>query len=235
MKSTRAYIVALKRYLSQTRKPYPTLRPPRPRPPRKPFRWRPTPTAVDTVSAPSGDAVPVVGHSPVASPPSTGNLPEVPVLRKIAMPTGRFAFRSWEYTQPSTASSRFRSPSPPAESCSRRRPRSPSPSDSRRPFRRRLTFQQTWTPAEFPASSSPPSTPSAPFVSVATAATLVAAGQHRCPAMKGSRDSTPPKASRDGTMSPLEYKAQLSPVNGPITIPDDIDDVSNPLYFPRKW
>jgi hypothetical protein len=67
---------------------------------------------------------------------------------------------------------------------------------------------------------------------VAEEATKGTAGQYRCLASPPSRDSTPPKASRDGTMSPLEYEAQLSPVGGPVAVlPDDIADVSSPLYY----
>lgn len=40
-------LAALKRYLSQRGKPYTTSRPPRPRPSRRPFKWRPRPVAVD--------------------------------------------------------------------------------------------------------------------------------------------------------------------------------------------
>lgn len=47
MKATRAYVVALKRFLLQKSKPYPTSRPPRPHPPPKPFRWRPKKMNVD--------------------------------------------------------------------------------------------------------------------------------------------------------------------------------------------
>ncbi|KAI8575214.1 hypothetical protein K450DRAFT_275820 [Umbelopsis ramanniana AG] len=47
MKSQRAYIIALKRYLLQKSKPYPLCRPSRPRQPRKPFQWRPRKMAID--------------------------------------------------------------------------------------------------------------------------------------------------------------------------------------------
>ncbi|KAI8579800.1 hypothetical protein K450DRAFT_199139 [Umbelopsis ramanniana AG] len=44
LKTKRAHIIALKRYLSQHNIPYIVFHPP---PPRRPFRWRPKPTAAD--------------------------------------------------------------------------------------------------------------------------------------------------------------------------------------------
>ncbi|KAI9285275.1 hypothetical protein BC943DRAFT_360377 [Umbelopsis sp. AD052] len=47
MKATRAYIIALKRYLWRKTAPYYTTRPVRPRPPPRPFKWRPRKMAID--------------------------------------------------------------------------------------------------------------------------------------------------------------------------------------------
>ena len=418
MKSRRSYLAALKRFLSQRGKPYPSSRPPRPRPPRRPFRWRPRPMAVDIppleslmdidepyelevgcpqacgcpcrcgeameicppspvpsgtlctlptgaegmelcplspvpfsfapppaaaanlfvkahlskkhpnrkVAVPTGRfarraaadaekrtaqpedeepaaaaveplALPVVPSGALASSASgssvpassslpSGDLSEGPFLRKIAMPTGRYAFRSPAFAGPSPSRGRCRSPSPPSAARSRLRVRSPSPfcrcvrrrrsplmgvcdkaagsaspsapfvsvsspagSAPSVPFVRPRLVRSGWgraandlasTPlpsAALPAPSalSTSSAGSAPFapssVSVASA-TMGTAGQYRCLASPPSRDSTSPKASRDGTMSPLEYEAQLSPVGGPVAVlPDDIEDVSSPLYY----
>jgi hypothetical protein len=83
-----------------------------------------------------------------------------------------------------------------------------------------------------PAAGSAPSSPSA--VLVAYDATMSTAGQYRCLASPPSRASTPPKASRDGTMSPLEYEAQLSPAHGPVEVlPDDIEEVSRSLILAK--
>ncbi|KAG2181642.1 hypothetical protein INT44_008457 [Umbelopsis vinacea] len=47
MLSQRSYKTALKRYLLRRKNPYDVNRPPRPRPPRKPFRWRPKKMDID--------------------------------------------------------------------------------------------------------------------------------------------------------------------------------------------
>ncbi|KAI8574901.1 hypothetical protein K450DRAFT_276091 [Umbelopsis ramanniana AG] len=92
-------------------------------------------------------------------------------------------------------------------------------------------------PSAFMATHSAPSattlaTPSAPYVSVARAAAMYTAEQYRCPASPPSRDDTPPKASRDGT--PLGNENQLSPVNGPVAPPEDVEDVNRP-DGPEFW
>ncbi|KAG2182661.1 hypothetical protein INT44_005640 [Umbelopsis vinacea] len=196
------------------------------------------------------------------TPGSSGKLPENGPLRKIAMPTGRFAFRSREFTSCKVPSSRLRSPSPPSRR-SWERTRSPSPSAFCRRVRPRLTV--IGRPA---GGESPPVTPAIPIVRprlvrssvslcvdekathhpirsslrpvarfspfrrvTAKATPTMTAWRHRRPASPPSRDITPPPvASRERTLSPLDYEANLSPVNGPISVlVDDLEDVINAL------
>ncbi|KAI9280310.1 hypothetical protein BC943DRAFT_371703 [Umbelopsis sp. AD052] len=196
------------------------------------------------------------------TPGSSGKLPENGPLRKIAMPTGRFAFRSREFTSCKVPSSRLRSPSPPSHR-SWERTRSPSPSAFCRRVRPRMTV--IGRPA---GGESPPVTPAIPIVRprlvrssvslcvdekvthhpirsslrpvarfspfrrvAAKAHSTMTAWRHRRPASPPSRDITPPPvASRERTLSPLDYEANLSPVNGPISVlVDDLEDVINAL------
>ncbi|KAI9287796.1 hypothetical protein BC943DRAFT_335520 [Umbelopsis sp. AD052] len=49
------------------------------------------------------------------------------------------------------------------------------------------------------------------------------AGQYQNPASPSSRDCTPPKISREGAA--LDHEMQLSPVEGPVASPDDVEDI----------
>ncbi|KAI8580166.1 hypothetical protein K450DRAFT_271275 [Umbelopsis ramanniana AG] len=199
-------------------------------------RWKGK--AVDRETAPFA-ALACASSSPGSSlpgtPGSSGKLPERPTLRKIAMPTGRFAFRSREFTfcQASSSTSRFRSPSPAPASRSWCRSRSPSPSARCRRVRRRVAVPTQPAGSELqPATPTIPSSRSSldpsvllPLVASKATTTTMTVWQHCGPASSSSRDSTPPMASRDGTISPLELEANLSPVNGPVCVlVDDVED-----------
>ena len=251
-KVTRAYVIALKRYLNKKTSQYTTVRPLRPRPPPRPFRWRPRPMAVDipplnvrmdidqphkldVVECPSAwgaiecmDISPPSPTSslrvPLASPPplslSSRSKP-LNRLRKIVLPSSRFgrgrkALSSSFASKLETFVSVFHgllSVLPPGgegnAACW-------------------LRFAARYPTIPFPASSAPSSRSSVVAASRAVTNTMTA-WQHCASASPSSRESTPPKASRDGTISPMEYGANLSPLNGPVLVlVDDDEDVSNP-------
>jgi hypothetical protein len=249
MKSQRAYRIAMKRFLSQKGKPYATARPPRPRPPRRPFRWRPRPMAVDI--PPLDDLMDIdqaYELEVVGCPPGQGYdgflleemdicppLPEEmdicpPFPVPTSCPLGAASFSPPGLTSTPVAGSALPCSShsipfarPPLVRCSRGRVDYPD-----------LSADPSVAPSAAPSATL--AAQSAPFLSVATAATMVTAGQYHRLASPLSQDSTPPpRASRDGTMSPLEHERGLSPVNGPVMVlADDVEDVSSRLYCARK-
>ncbi|CAO3664526.1 unnamed protein product, partial [Umbelopsis ramanniana] len=198
-----------------------------------PSPWKGKGKAID-LGPVANSASSSLGCSPMGSPRSEGVLPEFPSLRKIATPTGRYAFhsREFEMSQASSSRSRFRSPSPPASPRSWKRS-CPSSSDFCRFSHRRVA--KVMRPADsgslpatptipFPASSAPSSHSSVAASRVAT--NTMTAWQHRTPASPLSRENTPPMALRDGTISPMEYGANLSPLHGPLLVlADDDEDV----------
>ncbi|KAG2181653.1 hypothetical protein INT44_008468 [Umbelopsis vinacea] len=183
-------------------------------------RWKGKGKAVDL--APLADLAcgsSSCGASPPGTPRSNGKLPERPLLRKIAMPTGRFAIRSREFTfcQTSSSTSRFRSPSPPSEFRSWDRCRSPSPQGRKRQVRRRVAV---------------PMQPAGSVLQPVTPTTTTTVCQRRCPEIPSSRDSTPPPpvASHDGIMSSMDCGDSFSPANGPVcALADDVEDVVDML------
>ncbi|KAH8547516.1 hypothetical protein BGW37DRAFT_470958 [Umbelopsis sp. PMI_123] len=162
-------------------------------------------------------------------------LPSLPLLAAPSLPSSSLPFRRRRSRSPSLATPsrrlrrRLNPPSDPsmeiAGSVSPPAPLLTNTKTFRRPpLVRSSKGRLNFCPLLPVSVSSPPSSPS---VCAANLAAFTSA-QRRSPVASSSRESTPPLRSREGTMSPLTYEAQLSPVNGPLSVHvDTVEDGIN--------
>ncbi|KAH8552255.1 hypothetical protein BGW37DRAFT_519788 [Umbelopsis sp. PMI_123] len=172
---------------------------------------------------------PLVGSSPVlpslpvaASTPVSSTSPSfVPLGRSLSRSRAGTARRSRSpsRSRPGVAHRSCRHRSSRAAPYTLGKPMSPIQLTHIPNFSRPPLVRSSRGRTDFP--SDVPVPPPAPLPSSPELSAVSAAGRQRSPVAPLSRDSTPPLPSREGTMSPLEFEAQLSPVNGSLAVPVD--------------